>query len=405
MNYFGQAAWLLNVYQNPETQAIENLNPFFQMMPASFTVIGVIFATIAAVIASQALITGSFTLVSEAIKLKLLPRLKIMYPGSSIGQMYIPAVNLILWIACSLVVVTFRTSHHMEAAYGLSITVTMLMTTALLYFYLLQTGYPKWLAHTITFFFGAIEVVFFISSIVKFFHGGFVAVLIALVILAVMFVWEQGNIIRESVAEEVALKEYIPQLQALKEDKSLPMYQTNVVFLVPDMADGKVGRQFVYSILDKRPKRAKAYWFVHVEVTDEPYTKEYQVDMMGTDFVVQVNLFLGFRVQQEINVYVRQIIHDLMKQGRLPKQPQTYSLTPGREVGDFQFILIDEVVSNVTTLGKWERQIMQAKLAIKKIATTPETWFGLEYSEVKHETVPLLIGGTRKTWLKERKSK
>ena len=365
INYFGQAAWLLNVYQNPEAQQIKNLNPFFQMMPQSWIVIGVAFATVAAVIASQALITGSFTLVSEAIKLKLLPRLKIMYPGNSIGQMYIPAVNLILWIACSLVVVTFRTSHHMEAAYGLSITVTMLMTTALLYFYLIQNGHSRWLAYLVTFFFGAIEVVFFISSVVKFFRGGFVAVLIGLIILVVMFIWEQGNIIRESSTEDVSLRDYIPQLRELRDDTSLPIYQTNVVFLVPDMAEDKVGRQFIYSILDKRPKRARVYWFVHVEVTDEPYTKEYQVDMMDTDFIVQVNLFLGFRVQQEINVYVRQVIHDLMKQGRLPKQPQRYSLTPGREVGDFQFVLIDEVVSNVTTLGKWQRQIMQAKLAIK----------------------------------------
>lgn len=366
LNYFGQAAWLLNIYQNQEVQQINNLNPFFQMLPKGWLIIGVGFATIAAVIASQALITGSFTLVSEAIKLKLLPRLKIMYPGNSIGQMYIPAVNLILWLACSLIVVTFRTSHHMEAAYGLSITVTMLMTTVLLYFYLIQSNYSKWFAWIVSFFFGAIEIIFFISSIVKFFHGGFVAVLMAIIILAVMFIWEQGNIIRESAAEDVALKDYIPQLAELRDDHSLPLYQTNVVFLVPDMAEGKVGRQFVYSILDKRPKRARVYWFVHVEVTDEPYTKEYQIDMMDTDFVVQVNLFLGFRVQQEINVYVRQIIHDLMKQGRLPKQPQTYSLTPGREVGDFQFILIDEVISNVTTLSKWERQIMQAKLAIKK---------------------------------------
>ncbi len=358
INYFGQAAWLLNVYQNPEAQQIKNLNPFFQMMPQSWIVIGVAFATVAAVIASQALITGSFTLVSEAIKLKLLPRLKIMYPGNSIGQMYIPAVNLILWIACSLVVVTFRTSHHMEAAYGLSITVTMLMTTALLYFYLIQNGHSRWLAYLVTFFFGAIEVVFFISSVVKFFRGGFVAVLIGLIILVVMFIWEQGNIIRESSTEDVSLRDYIPQLRELRDDTSLPIYQTNVVFLVPDMAEDKVGRQFIYSILDKRPKRARVYWFVHVEVTDEPYTKEYQVDMMDTDFIVQVNLFLGFRVQQEINVYVRQVIHDLMKQGRLPKQPQRYSLTPGREVGDFQFVLIYEVVSNVTTLGKWQRQIM-----------------------------------------------
>lgn len=319
INYFGQAAWLLNVYQNPEAQQIKNLNPFFQMMPQSWIVIGVAFATVAAVIASQALITGSFTLVSEAIKLKLLPRLKIMYPGNSIGQMYIPAVNLILWIACSLVVVTFRTSHHMEAAYGLSITVTMLMTTALLYFYLIQNGHSRWLAYLVTFFFGAIEVVFFISSVVKFFRGGFVAVLIGLIILVVMFIWEQGNIIRESSTEDVSLRDYIPQLRELRDDTSLPIYQTNVVFLVPDMAEDKVGRQFIYSILDKRPKRARVYWFVHVEVTDEPYTKEYQVDMMDTDFIVQVNLFLGFRVQQEINVYVRQVIHDLMKQGRLPK--------------------------------------------------------------------------------------
>ena len=158
----------------------------------------------------------------------------------------------------------------MEAAYGLSITVTMLMTTALLYFYLIQNGYSKLFAHIVTFFFGVIEIVFFISSIVKFFHGGFVAVLIALVILAVMFIWERGNIIRESVAEDVALKEYIPQLAKLRDDRSLPLYQTNIVLLVPDMAEGKVGRQFVYSILDKRPKRARVYWFVHVEVTDEP---------------------------------------------------------------------------------------------------------------------------------------
>ena len=233
----------------------------------------------------------------------------------------------------------------------------------------LLLSYPKWafsLACIFSYlFFGAIEVVFFISSVVKFFRGGFVAVLIGLIILVVMFIWEQGNIIRESSTEDVSLRDYIPQLRELRDDTSLPIYQTNVVFLVPDMAEDKVGRQFIYSILDKRPKRARVYWFVHVEVTDEPYTKEYQVDMMDTDFIVQVNLFLGFRVQQEINVYVRQVIHDLMKQGRLPKQPQRYSLTPGREVGDFQFVLIDEVVSNVTTLGKWQRQIMQAKLAIK----------------------------------------
>lgn len=405
LNYFGQAAWLMKAYRNPEMQAIEHLNPFFQILPAGWMVFGVIFATLAAVIASQALLSGSFTLVSEAIKLKLLPRLKIMYPGKSIGQMYIPAVNLILWIACSLIVLTFRTSSHMEAAYGLSITVTMLMTTILLYFYLVQSGRSRILSLLTTLFFGLIESIFFLSSVAKFFRGGFVAVAIALVILVLMTIWERGNIIQEKVAEEVDLKEYLPQLAALKDDNSIPIYQTNVVFLVPRIEGNMVGRQFVYSILDKQPKRANVYWFVNVEVTDEPFTQEFEVDTMGTDFIVKVKFFLGFRSKQEVNVYIRQIIHDLMKDGRLPKQPQRYSLTPGREVGDFQFVLIQEELSNNTVLDHWERQIMQAKLFIKSHAISPQKWFGLEYSEVKYETIPLVIGKTRKTRLKERKEK
>ncbi|MGM0125505.1 K+ uptake transporter [Enterococcus sp. AZ194] len=402
LNYFGQAAWLLDIYKDPTVGEIENLNPFFQMMPREMMVIGVGFATIAAVIASQALISGSFTLVSEAIKLKLLPRLKIIYPGNSIGQMYIPAVNLILWLACSLIVITFRTSTHMEAAYGLSITVTMLMTTTLLYFYLIQKGTSHIFAHIITLFFGVVEVIFFISSVVKFFHGGFVAVGIALLILAVMTIWERGNIIQENAADEVCFSEYIPQIEMLRKDSRIPMYQTNVVFMVPNLDNDRIGRQFMYSILDKRPKRAMAYWFVNVEVTDEPFTQEYEVNMMDTDFIIQVKLFLGFRIQQDVNVYIRQIIHDLMKSGRLPKQPQSYTITPGREVGDFQFVLIKEELSNVTTLARFDRQMMQAKLAIKRHATSPESWFGLEYSDVKYETIPLIIGETRKTWLKER---
>ncbi len=319
--------------------------------------------------------------------------------------MYIPAVNLILWIACSLIVLTFRTSSHMEAAYGLSITVTMLMTTILLYFYLVQSGRSRILSLLTTLFFGLIESIFFLSSVAKFFRGGFVAVAIALVILVLMTIWERGNIIQEKVAEEVDLKEYLPQLAALKDDNSIPIYQTNVVFLVPRIEGDMVGRQFVYSILDKQPKRANVYWFVNVEVTDEPFTQEFEVDTMGTDFIVKVKFFLGFRSKQEVNVYIRQIIHDLMKDGRLPKQPQRYSLTPGREVGDFQFVLIQEELSNNTVLDHWERQIMQAKLFIKSHAISPQKWFGLEYSEVKYETIPLVIGKTRKTRLKERKEK
>lgn len=401
LNYFGQAAWLLQAYQNPSYQSIEHINPFFEALPAGWTVFGVGFATIAAVIASQALLSGSFTLVSEAIKLKLLPRMQIVYPGASIGQMYIPALNTLLWIACSGVVLLFQTSTKMEAAYGLSITVTMLMTTILLYFYLHQNKKTRLMAPFITLFFAAIESVFFISSATKFLHGGYVAVIMASVIIIIMLIWEWGNQIQANAAKEVSLSAYIPQLKQLKNDDSLPLSQTNVVFMVPNLTDDHIGQQFIYSILDKRPKRAKVYWFVNVEVTDEPFTKSYEVSMADTDFIVKLKLYLGFRVPQEVNIYIRQIIQELMKDGRLPEQPQRYSLTPGRIVGDFQFVLIEEELSNATALSKWKKQIMQMKLFIKRHTISPERWFGLEYSDVVHETVPLVIGQPKESHLSE----
>uniref|UniRef100_UPI00289B577C KUP/HAK/KT family potassium transporter n=1 Tax=Enterococcus sp. TaxID=35783 RepID=UPI00289B577C len=254
----------------------------------------------------------------------------------------------------------------------------------------------------ITLFFAAIESVFFISSATKFLHGGYVAVIMASVIIMIMLIWEWGNQIQGHVAEEVSLSAYIPQLEQLKNDDSLPLSQTNVVFMVPNLTDDHIGQQFIYSILDKRPKRAKVYWFVNVEVTDEPYTKSYEVSMADTDFIVKLKLYLGFRVPQEVNVYIRQIIQELMKDGRLPEQPQRYSLTPGRNVGDFQFVLIEEELSNATALSKWKKQIMQMKLFIKRHTISPERWFGLEYSDVVHETVPLVIGQPKESHLSER---
>lgn len=402
LNYLGQAAWLIDVQDNPAYLEMEQLNPFFSMLPASWTVFGVLFATVAAVIASQALLSGSFTLVSEAIKLKLLPRLLILYPGSSIGQMYIPVVNFILWFVCSLIVITFRTSTHMEAAYGLAITVTMLMTTLLLHEYLITRGRSIWLANVLTLFFASIEVIFFITSAVKFFHGGFVAVIMALMILFVMVIWQKGNEIKEKSTVDVDVNDYVDQIRQLHLDESVPMTQTNVVFLVPKMENNVIGRQFMYSILDKRPKRAKVYWFVNVDVTDKPFTREFEIDTLGTDFIVMVKLHLGFRVNQKVNLYLRQIIHDLMRDGRIPKQPQRYSITPGREVGDFQFIIIQEALSSTTKLSRFDRQIMQTKLFIKRHTMSVAHWFGLEYSEVQQETIPLYIGKQEKTYLTER---
>ena len=396
LNYFGQAAWLISVKDNPTFQSIEMLNPFFRMMPKSLTVVGVVFATLAAIIASQSLISGSYTLVSEAIKLRLLPRMKIVYPTDQKGQLYIPAVNTLLMIGCLSIVVTFRTSAHMESAYGLAITITMLMTTLLLLFYLLQRGVPKLLSYTIFIFFAVIESIFFISSATKFLHGGYVAVFMALVIFGIMMIWHRGNIIQERESDKVSLCDYKEQLRELSQDTELPEYQTNIVFLTTKIKGHQVGREIMYSILDKRPKRAKVYWFVNVFVTDEPYTKEYYVDMMGTDYIVNVQLRLGFRMNQEVNVYLRQIVQELMEEGKLPKQPQKYSIMKGREVGDFAFVLIREELTRVTSLSTIDTLVMQAKLAIKKIAFDPARWFGLEYSDVIVEHVPLVIGEKKK---------
>nr|WP_162615141.1 KUP/HAK/KT family potassium transporter [Vagococcus silagei] len=392
LNYFGQAAWIISVKDNPMYQEIEMLNPFFRMMPSSLTVVGVLFATAAAVIASQSLISGSYTLVSEAIKLRLLPRLRIVYPTDQKGQLYIPVVNTLLLIGCLSIVVTFRTSAHMEAAYGLAITITMLMTTILLLFYLIQIKTPKILAFGIFFFFGMIESVFFISSATKFLHGGYVAVLIAVTILLIMLIWHRGNVIQEKSSDRVSLYDYKDQLDELRQDESVPQYQTNIVFLTSKIKGHQVGRELMYSILDKSPKKAKVYWFVNVFVTDQPYTKEYYVDMMGTDYIVNVQLRLGFRVNQEVNVYIRQIVHDLMSSGQLPKQPQKYSIMPGREVGDFAFVLIKEELTRVTSLSALDTLVMQLKLGIKKLAFDPAKWFGLEYSDVTFEHVPLVVG-------------
>ncbi len=401
LNYFGQAAWIISVKDNPTYQQIVNLNPFFQIIPKGLGTIGVVFATIAAIIASQALISGSYTLVSEAIKLKLLPRLKIHYPSTVKGQIYVPFVNVFLMIASMSIVLYFKTSAHMEAAYGLAITITMMMTTVLLFVYFQFIVKRKFASYLVLLFFGSIELIFFVSNLAKFSHGGYVAVLIATVIFLVMLIWERGNVIKEQASERVSIYDYLGQINRMRKDDSLPIYQTNVVFLTNNLKGHKIGTEIMYSILDKRPKRAKVYWFVNVLVTDEPYTKEYYVDMMGTNYIVNVQLRLGFREPQEVNVYLRQIVSELMEEGKLPKQPQRYSIIPNRQVGDFCFVLIREELSRVTALSWIDKLVMQAKLAIKKVAVSPARWYGLEYTDVTTEYVPLVFGTKRTSNLKQ----
>ena len=400
LNYFGQGAWVLSAKKNPMYLKVEDLNPFFQMVPHSFLIISIIISTLAAIIASQALISGSFTLVSEAIKLNLFPRLHIVYPSKSKGQLYIPAINSLLWIVCVGLVLYFRNSEHMEAAYGLSITVTMLMTTILLFNYLLKKNISPIIATSMLVFFGIFEFSFFIANIVKFMHGGYVAVLIALSILSLMYIWVQGHYIKIRLLRYVQIEDYKNQLNLLRQDTDRPKHATNLIYLTNSEYTKKIERNIMYSILDKRPKRADVYWFVNIVVTDNPYDAEYEVETFGTSYIVKVQLRLGFRVDQRLNVYLRQISTELVKSGEINIQSRNYTIMPDRKVGDFRFTLIVEQLSYETELNFWESFIYRTKLFIKKYTVSPAKWFGLETSDVDIEMVPLFLSNCTQEPLK-----
>ena len=396
LNYLGQGAWIIANHGSGELAAITDLNPFFQMLPEEFRVFAVILSTFAAIIASQALITGSYSIVSEAIRLDLMPHMKINYPSETRGQIYIPLVNNIMWIGCMGVVLLFQSSKHMEAAYGLAITCTMLMTTLLLFSYLSRIRRKPAAAVVFLVFFGAIELVFFFSSLTKFFHGGYVTVLLATVLFLVMYIWRRGTAIERTQSVYLPVREYLDQLFDLSHDESYPLLADNLVFLTNDSSLDKLDRDILYSILDKRPKRARAYYFLNVQVTDEPYTHEYMVNTFDTDFVFKVQLRLGFRVNQRVNTYLYQIVEDLVEHNQLAPQNHKYSIYRKHSiVGDFRFCLIRKVLSPETDISGADSRTIEAKYFIRRLCGTPMRWYGLENSSVIFEYVPLFAKAKR----------
>ena len=300
LDYLGDAA----------LASLESLNPFFLMLPGALRPVAVILSALAAVIASQALITGSYTLVSEAIRLDLMPHLKVQYPAETKGQIYIDTVNKILWVGCTFIVLLFRSSARMESAYGLAITVTMLMTTLLLFVYLSRVRGKKALAWGVLIVFGAIETVFFLSSLSKFAHGGYVAVIMALLLLSIMIIWHRGTQLEQKYSVRLKLGDYTENLAALRGDSALPELTQNLVYIGSGDDMETIDRNTLYSILDKDPKRARAYWFLSVHVLDEPNAMNYQVETFGTDYIFRVKLNLGFKNDQRVNIYLRQIVRD-----------------------------------------------------------------------------------------------
>ena len=390
LNYLGQGAWLIANTTNTTLWALPDFNPFFQMLPEGIRPFSVALSTAAAIIASQALITGSFTLVSEATRLNLMPHLQINYPSDTKGQLYIPLVNGVMWVACVAVVLLFQTSSHMEAAYGLAITLTMLMTTSLLFVYLGRLRGRTAASVVFVIFFGLIEFVFFASSLTKFFHGGYVTLLMAALIFGLMFVWRRGTAIEHMQTAFLPIRRYVGQLSRLRDDVRYPSLADNLVFLVNNSDLGMIDRDVLYSILDKHPKRAKAYWFLNVLVTDEPHTRSYTVDSLGTDFVFKVQLKLGFKENQRLNTYLRQVVGALVSSGELPSQNHDYSVYLKRsEIGDFRFCMLRKTLVPETDISRGDSRIMAIKYAVRRICGSPARWYGLENSSIIIEYVPL----------------
>ena len=394
LNYLGQGAWIIGNTANTSLLGIEDLNPFFLMLPEALRPFAVILGAAAAVIASQALITGSYTLVSEAILLDLLPHLEIRYPAETKGQLFISKVNTILWLGCSLVVLYFRSGARMESAYGLAITLTMLMTTLLISVYLLRIRRKRILSGVVLVVFGALEAVFFISSLGKFTHGGYVTVILTLLLLGIMIVWHRGTRLEGLFSTRLRLKDYIPNLKKLREDESVPLLTHNLVYLDKENDTAMIDRDILYSILDKDPKRAMAYWFVSVNVLNEPDTMSYTVDTCGTDFIFRVQLNLGFRCSPRVNVYLRQIVQDLMKSGELPKQDKKYSIYGPGPVGTFKFCMVQKAVGSKTGLSSLDEFVMNTKYTIRRAAGSKIQWYGLETSNIIQEKVPLVVAGS-----------
>ncbi|HEX8330247.1 MAG TPA: KUP/HAK/KT family potassium transporter [Hymenobacter sp.] len=385
LNYLGQGAWLLQHLGPP----LGEQNLFFLLVPKWALLPAIGLCTLATIIASQALISGSFTLVIEALRLRFWPKVKVQYPTELRGQAYVPSLNWLLCAGCVGVVLYFRESGRMEAAFGLAVTVTMLMTTALLAYYLrLRRAKPVWIVLLIGLYL-VIEGSFLIANLAKFTHGGWLSVLLAGVLLLVMLSWVAGQRIRNELTEFVDLAEWLPLLQQLSNDASVPKYATHLVYLTKAEAAGQVENGVVHSIFRKRPKRADVYYLVHVTTTDEPYTRRYHVTHVLPNELVRIDFYLGFRVDHALNYMFRQVVADLVKNHEVDITSRYESLR-GQEVsGDFQFVVLNKTLPYQYLLRGWQRTALRLHGWLKWLGASETESFGLDNSTYVVENVPL----------------
>jgi KUP system potassium uptake protein len=387
LNYFGQGAWLLqNVdYVNEWT------NPFFALMPSWFLMPGIIIATVAAVIASQAMITSSFTLISEAISLNFWPKVKINYPTNIKGQMYISSINWILYVCCICIVLYFQKSSNMEAAYGLTINITMLMTTVLLGIYMYYKHVPKYILGLFLLIYLSIEGSFLVANLNKFLHGGYFTFLLGSALFIIMYVWFQGRRIKNSFIEFMQIGQYFDVLKALSKDKSIPKLATNLVFLTKANRETDIESKIVYSIFNKQPKRADTYWMLHIDILDEPHVLEYKVTHIIQGVLIKVDFRIGFKVQPRLNLFFRQVLEEMSRNKEIDLLSHYESLREFNISSDFRFVIIDRIQNYDFDFPPREQFIMDLYAILKRFGISEVRSLGLDTSSVTVETVPLYI--------------
>ena len=403
LNYLGQGAWLLanhNGHVITDEMIKGGFNPFFGVMPEQFRLIGLVIATLAAIIASQALISGSFTLISEAIRLNLWPKMKINYPSEAKGQLYIPGINMLLFIGCCGIVLYFKSSSAMEAAYGLAITLCMLATTILFANYLISKRTSRIWIYLFLAVYLTIEICFLSANLDKFPHGGFIALLVGGGLFVVMYVWYRSRKIKNRYVEFVRMEEYIPKLEELSNDTTVPKYATHLVYMTSANNPKEIEHKIIYSILSGKPKRADIFWFVHLDTLDDPYTCEYIVDHIIPNDIIRVEFRLGFRIAPRINLMFKKVVEDLVANKEVNVTSRYESQQRNNVVGDFQFVVMEKFLSQDNELPFMERIIMHLYFWIKEISLSEEKGFGLQQSNVSVEKYPLVVAPTSKFKLK-----
>lgn len=396
--YFGEAAMLL---QHQGETLTGSLNAFFGMVPRWFLIPAVAVSTAATVIASQALISGTYTLFNEAIRLNMWPKLRIEFPTELRGQIYIPAINWLMMFGCIGMVLHFRESANMEAAFGLSVTLTMLMTTILLGCYLYSRKAGLGVVIAVVAFYLVVEGTFLLANLKKLAHGGWITLLIAAILFAIIFVWHEGKKLRNRYKKFTGIRPFVPLLKSLSEDQTVPKYATHVVYLTQSAKYDNIEERILDSILCQQPKRADTYWFVHVDVDDEPYTMGYHAEIIAPNDLICIRFRLGFRVVPRISLLLRKVVEKLVMEGKVIVENPYCALGKQRLTGDFRFVIMKSSLSVENSLSFRANLIMRGYFMLDYFSQPDPSAFGLEDNHVVSETYPLLLGEPPEYDLKE----